>query len=86
MNASRRIKRAQELLKQIGLEPERVQMFNLSSAMAGKFVDSIHEMTERVKALGLNPLRRSEAHNEKLSDENNSTEHSVLKTDLEVSP
>lgn len=33
-------------------------MFNMSSAMAGQFVASTGEMTEQIKALGPNPLRR----------------------------
>jgi coenzyme F420-reducing hydrogenase delta subunit len=48
----------QDVLKNIGLEPERVQMFNLSSAMAGQFAEATKEMTEKVEALGSNPLRR----------------------------
>ncbi len=47
----------QDLLKNIGLEPERVQMFNLSSAMGGRFTEAAKEMTEKVEALGANPLR-----------------------------
>jgi coenzyme F420-reducing hydrogenase delta subunit len=47
----------QDVLKNIGLEPERVQMFNLSSAMAGQFAEATKEMTEKVEALGPNPLR-----------------------------
>jgi coenzyme F420-reducing hydrogenase delta subunit len=46
-----------DLLRQIGLEPERVDMFNLSSAMAGRFAEAAKEMTEKVEALGSNPLR-----------------------------
>jgi coenzyme F420-reducing hydrogenase delta subunit len=46
------------LLKEIGLEPERVRMFNLSAAMAGQFVEATKEMTEKVRALGPNPLRK----------------------------
>jgi coenzyme F420-reducing hydrogenase delta subunit len=46
------------LLKNIGLEPDRVRMFNLSSAMAGQFVDATKEMTEKIEELGINPLRR----------------------------
>jgi len=44
-------------LKQIGLEPDRVRMFNMSAAMAGQFVEATTEMTEQVKTLGPNPLR-----------------------------
>ena len=47
----------QEVLRSIGLEPERVQMFNLSSAMAGQFAEATKAMTEKVEALGPNPLR-----------------------------
>jgi coenzyme F420-reducing hydrogenase delta subunit len=56
-NAKRRVNHARELLKQIGLEAERVQMFNLSSAMAGRFVDITTEMTQTIEGLGPNPLR-----------------------------
>jgi F420-non-reducing hydrogenase iron-sulfur subunit len=44
-------------LTNIGLEEERVQMFNLSAAMANEFVVAVTQMTERVKKLGANPLR-----------------------------
>ncbi len=50
----------QLLLKEIGLEPERVRMFNLSAAMAGKFVEVTKEMTEKIMELGPNPLRKDE--------------------------
>ncbi len=47
----------QDVLRSIGLEPERVQMFNLSSAMAGRFAEATKEMTEKIEELGPNPLR-----------------------------
>ena len=49
--------RLQELLAEIGLETERVEMFNMSAAMAGEFVAAATEMTERIDELGPNPLR-----------------------------
>jgi len=45
------------LLGQIGLEPERVRMFHMSSAMAGAFAQAATEMTDQVSKLGPNPLR-----------------------------
>jgi len=48
---------AQKLLEQIGLQGRRVQMINLSSAMGGSFAEATKEMTEKIKELGLNPLR-----------------------------
>lgn len=43
-------------LKDIGMEPERVEMFNLSSAQGPRFAEIANEMTERIKALGPSPL------------------------------
>jgi F420-non-reducing hydrogenase iron-sulfur subunit len=63
-NAKRRVERLQELLAQIGLEAERVQMVNVSSAMAGQFVASAVQMCQAIAALGPNPLRRA-SHNGK---------------------
>jgi coenzyme F420-reducing hydrogenase delta subunit len=56
-NAKRRVEYLQSVLKEIGLEPERVRMFNLSAAMAGQFVEITKEMTEKITELGPNPLR-----------------------------
>jgi coenzyme F420-reducing hydrogenase delta subunit len=53
------------LLTEIGLEPERVKMFNLSAAMANKFVDAAKEMSEQINAIGPNPLKASPASKEK---------------------
>ena len=39
-------------LEEIGVDGSRVQMFNLSSAMAPEFAKVAKEMTETVKSLG----------------------------------
>ena len=51
------MERVQQLLAQIGLEPQRVQMFNISSAMAGQFAAMAKEMSDQIVALGSNPLK-----------------------------
>lgn len=56
-NAKRRVERLQYLLGQIGLQPERAQMVNVSSAMASQFVADVTQMSETITALGPNPLR-----------------------------
>jgi F420-non-reducing hydrogenase iron-sulfur subunit len=58
LNARRRVAYVQNVLRSIGLEPERVQMFNLSSAMGGRFSEAAKEMTEKIEELGVNPLRK----------------------------
>lgn len=57
MNAKRRVERVKNLFTQIGLEPDRVRMFNMSSAMAGEFAKAAMEMSEQIKKLGPSPLR-----------------------------
>jgi coenzyme F420-reducing hydrogenase delta subunit len=46
-------------LEEIGIDGSRVQMFNLSSAMAPEFAKIAREMTERVAELG--PIRGDQA-------------------------
>jgi coenzyme F420-reducing hydrogenase delta subunit len=56
MNAKRRVRYLKGLLNQIGLHGDRLEMFNMSSAMGGAFAEAANQITERVKVLGPNPL------------------------------
>jgi len=58
IRAKKRVEYVKKLLAEIGIEPERVEMFNLSSAMGGKFVEIAEEMTERIKKLGPTYINR----------------------------
>ena len=49
---------SKKLIADVGIEPERFEMFNMSASMATAFVDAVTEMTERAKRLGPNPLYR----------------------------
>jgi coenzyme F420-reducing hydrogenase delta subunit len=73
LRARRRVERAKKLLGEIGIEPERLEMFNLSSAEGGRFAEIVTEMTERVKRLGLSPIKPDsdgvEAAMRKMADE-----------------
>ncbi|MBI5576816.1 MAG: hydrogenase iron-sulfur subunit [Deltaproteobacteria bacterium] len=57
LRARRRVERAKGILAEIGLEPERLEMFNLSSAEGIRFAEIAAEMTARLKGLGPSPLR-----------------------------
>jgi F420-non-reducing hydrogenase iron-sulfur subunit len=57
LRARKRVERAKGLLKEIGIEPERLDMFNLSSAEGPRFAEIVTEMSRRVKQLGPSPLR-----------------------------
>jgi len=58
LRARRRVERAKQLLGEIGLEPQRLEMFNLSSAEGTRFAEIVTEMTDRLARLGPSPLRR----------------------------
>jgi len=59
LRAKNRTALVRQVLAEAGLEPERLEMFNLSSAEGQTFANIVRTMTERVKALGPNPLRLS---------------------------
>ena len=46
----------QHLLEEIGLGGRRIQMINLSAAMAGQFAYATAEMTAEIQGIGPNPL------------------------------
>lgn len=57
LRARRRVERVRQLLSEIGLEPDRLEMFNLSSAEGGRFAEIVTIMVERIKRMGRSPLR-----------------------------
>lgn len=57
LRARKRTDRIREMLAEIGVDPERLRMVNLSAAMAPTFVESVKEMVDTVKSLGPSPLR-----------------------------
>jgi len=57
LRARKRVERARQLLTEIGLEPERLEMYNLSSAEGTRFAEIVTEMSRRLNTLGPSPLR-----------------------------
>jgi coenzyme F420-reducing hydrogenase delta subunit len=48
-------------MAEVGLEQERLEMFNLGASDAPLFAAACKEMTERARKLGPNPLKEEEA-------------------------
>jgi coenzyme F420-reducing hydrogenase delta subunit len=46
-----------QILQEIGMDPDRVEMYNLSSAQGGRFAEIAHEMTEKIRQLGPTPIK-----------------------------
>ncbi len=55
--AKKRVRYVKKLLDEIGVGGERLEMFNMSSGDAPKFVAAAKEMTERIKRLGPSPVK-----------------------------
>jgi F420-non-reducing hydrogenase iron-sulfur subunit len=60
LRARKRIERIGSILEEIGVGSGRIQMVNLSDAMAPAFVESVKEIVTVVRALGPNPLKAAE--------------------------
>jgi coenzyme F420-reducing hydrogenase delta subunit len=55
--AKRRVNATRDMLREIGMEPERLRMVNVSAAMGRPLADKIIEFVEAVRQLGPNPLK-----------------------------
>ena len=51
------MKYVQRILEELGIEPGRVRMFNLSSAMGVRFAEIAREMTREIRELGPSPVQ-----------------------------
>jgi coenzyme F420-reducing hydrogenase delta subunit len=56
IEALKRVTLTKSLLQAAGLEPERLEMFNLASNQEWRFVEIVQEMVSRVQRLGPNPI------------------------------
>lgn len=56
LKTRRKVAAVKKALASAGVEPERVEMFNLSSAMGTRFAEIATEMTLRIQALGPTPV------------------------------
>jgi coenzyme F420-reducing hydrogenase delta subunit len=81
LRARRRVERAKGILAEIGIEPERLEMFNLSSAEGPRFAEIVTEMTQRLDTLGPSPLRTSREAVEQSVAEINQEAETALEAD-----
>lgn len=61
LKARKRVEYVKRTLEDLGIEPERVEMFNLSSAMGPRFAEIANEMTEKIRNLGPSPVKINRA-------------------------
>lgn len=58
LKARKKVAYVKKTLTEIGIEPERVEMFNLSSAQGARFAEIAREMTDRIRQLGPSPIKK----------------------------
>jgi len=56
--ARKRVDRLKTILQEVGLEPERLEMFHVSASAGPQFAAVAQEMTARAYRLGPNPVKR----------------------------
>ena len=61
LKARKRVNYVKKVLEEMGMEPERVEMFNLSAGEGPRFAEIAREMAERIKKLGPSPVGRPKA-------------------------
>jgi F420-non-reducing hydrogenase iron-sulfur subunit len=61
LKAKKRVQYVKKVLKEIGIEPDRVEMFNLSAGEGPRFAEIAREMAERIKKLGPSPVNMKKA-------------------------
>ena len=70
--AKKRVGYVKKLLEEIGIDPGRVEMYNMSSAMGPQVAETAREFTARIRGLGPNPVRPREGF----------TAHEVVRTQM----
>ncbi len=58
LKAKKRVNKVKKDLAQMGIEPERLEMFNLSSSEGPRFAAICKEMVDRASKLGPSPVKQ----------------------------
>jgi coenzyme F420-reducing hydrogenase delta subunit len=58
LRAKKRVEYVKKLLDESGIGGERVAMYNMSAAEGQHFAEVAREMTEKIRALGPNPVKK----------------------------
>jgi len=58
IEARKRVDKAKGILKELGIEPERVEMVNLASNQPWRFVKAVEEMQAMVEKIGPSPINK----------------------------
>jgi coenzyme F420-reducing hydrogenase delta subunit len=61
LKTRKKVEAVKKALASTGIEPQRVEMFNLSSVMETRFAEIATRRTEQIRALGPTPVVKASA-------------------------
>ena len=61
LKARRKVEYVRRALEEMGIEPDRMQMYNLSSAQGARFAEIAEEMVGIIRDLGPTPVKTNAA-------------------------
>jgi coenzyme F420-reducing hydrogenase delta subunit len=61
LKTKKKVQYVKKLLEEIGIEPERIEMYNLSSGQGPRFAEIANEVLEKIQALGPSPINMQKA-------------------------
>ena len=61
LKARRKVEYVRQTLEEMGIEPDRMQMYNLSSAQGARFAEIAEEMVGIIRDLGPTPVKTNAA-------------------------
>jgi coenzyme F420-reducing hydrogenase delta subunit len=56
LKAKKKVRYVKKVLEELGIEPDRVEMFNLSAGEGPRFAEIAREMDKRIRELGPSPI------------------------------
>jgi len=56
LNAVKRVKKVKGMLQMIGVDPNRIEFYNLSAAQGPRWAEICTEFTEKIITLGPSPI------------------------------
>jgi len=74
LKAKKKVQYVKKVLEELGIEPERVEMFNLSAGEGPRFAEIAREMFNRIKELGPSPVKMINAPNREVLEERKASE------------
>lgn len=61
LKARKKVEYVKRILTDLDIEPERIQMYNLSSAQGARFAEIANEMNDIIRKLGPTPVKKHSA-------------------------